>query len=163
MRKCNEGRIKKNERGIRLFVNGLPAWVTFFAGKPPGKGVEISIDIISRGLVTSWLYCFHRCSSWAPILRAGGGVLVNKVRTLLQWDPEAREGDLYCQTPYLSTYDCFSLFSVARIHLPELMVTLLPERPPTFIPQPAAISLQIKKSFLFRVQAAGEKELSCAE
>ena len=29
---------------------------------------------------------------------------MNIVRTLLQWDPEARGGCLYSQTPYLSTY-----------------------------------------------------------
>ncbi len=36
-------------------------------------------------------YCglTHRCSSWYRISRARGG-LVNKVCTLLQWDPEAR-------------------------------------------------------------------------
>ncbi len=35
------------------------------------------------------------CSSWSPILRAGGGGgLLHKVRTLLQWDLEAGEGEL---------------------------------------------------------------------
>ena len=54
--------------------------------------------------------CIHRCSSWSPILRARGGLLVNKVRTLLQWDSEA-VGGLFSQTLYLSTYDCISVKS----------------------------------------------------
>ena len=47
----------------------------------------------------------HRCSSWSLILKARGGGLVNKVRTLLilQWDPEATQARRGSHTPYLST------------------------------------------------------------
>ncbi len=47
-----------------------------------------------------------------PDFEGLGGGLVHKVRTLLQWDLEARGGVLYSQTPYLSTYGCLEkLFS----------------------------------------------------
>ncbi len=41
----------------------------------------------------------NRCSSWSQILRAKEGGLVNKVRSLLQWDPEAKGGVFIVRPP----------------------------------------------------------------
>ena len=63
----------------------------FVSAEQPFRKLEKHYPTVKR---TNFLNRpLHRCSSWFPILRARGG-LVNKVRTLLQWDPEARVGSL---------------------------------------------------------------------
>ncbi len=82
-------------------------------------------------------------SCWSQISRARGG-LVDKVRTLLQWDPEARWGGLYSQTPYLSTYGSGPCMS--HVFSPSTNVcggkgALLPPLPPPLRRAPAFLSL----------------------
>ncbi len=68
-----------------------------------GRNARMLFPGGSKKKLNDW---HHRCSSWSGILSAGGGPsLINKVRTLLQWDPEARGGGFITLTPCVPRYD----------------------------------------------------------